>query len=178
MRAMLIVLNGTSSSGKTSLARALQALARRPLLHLEADRFVPALRSAPPADHPLWNEAQARPGLVIALHEAIAAFGRHGFDVVVDGSLPTEPGLRDRCLALLRAVPETRVIAVRCATGQLRQRELARGDRPAGWAAEQVSLVYDGVDFDATVDTTNAPAEEIARRLLPMLFPLDYPDGA
>ena len=166
---MLIVLSGTSSSGKTTLARALQSLSSRPLLHLEADRFAPILRP----DHPARSDAEFRSRDVIAMHEAIAAFGRSGLDIIVDGSLPTEPGLRDSCLSVLRGVPGTRVVAVRCSIEALRSREAERGDRPVGWAEEQASIVYEGVEFDATIDTTNDSAEALARDLLQAWLPAE-----
>ena len=164
---MLIVLHGTSSSGKTSLANALLELSSHALLHLEADRFAPVLWQ----DHPAKTDPQFQVRYVAAMHEAIAAFGRRGFDVIVDGSLPTEPESRDRCLAILREVPDTRVVAVRCSVTALRRREAARSDRPKGWAEEQAEIVYEGVDFDATVDTTNASSRDLANDLLRTLFP-------
>lgn len=159
---MLIVLSGTSSSGKTSLARALQQLSSRPLLHLEADRFAPTL----PPDHPAMRDSEFRTRAAMAMHEAIAAFGRSGVDVIVDGSLPTEPDLRDRCLAILRGVPDTRVVTVRCSVVRLREREMSRGDRPIGWAEESAEAIYGGVAFDFSVDTTDASAEEVAGEVL------------
>ena len=165
--AMLIVLSGTSSSGKTSLAIAMQELSNRPLLHLEADRFAPVLRP----DHPANGDPQFRRRATVAMHEAIATFGRGGLDIIVDGSLPTEPELRDVCLAILRGVPDTRVVAVRCSVATLRQREAGRDDRPAGWAEEQAQIVYEGVNFDETTDTTNGSSHEHANTLLQRLFP-------
>ncbi len=163
---MLIVLNGTSSSGKTTLAKAMLEQSDRALLHLEADRFAPVLRLNLPA-----KDAEFRARFTLAMHEAIAAFGRSVLDIIVDGSLPTEPELRDDCLAILREVPDTRVVAVRCSVAEFRKRESARGDRPVGWAEEQAQIVYEGVDFNETIDTTNGSAREHASTLLQRLFP-------
>jgi chloramphenicol 3-O phosphotransferase len=164
---MLIVLSGTSSSGKTSLALALQTLSSRPLLHLEADRFAPTL----PPDHPALRDLEFRSRVSIAMHEAIASFGRSGLDIIVDGSLPTESDLRDRCLSILRGVSDTKVIAVRCSLEALRQRETSRSDRPQGWAEQQARTIYEGMDFDLSLDTTVTSPDELARTLLDGLFP-------
>ncbi len=164
---MLIVLSGTSSSGKTSFAAALQAISPRPLLHLEADRFAPTLRP----DHPALQDPEFRSRVVVAMHAAIAAFGRGGIDIIVDGSLPDEHDLRDRCLSILRGVPGTKVIAVRCSLERLREREAARSDRLRGWAEQQMRWIYEGVDFDFSVDTTDRPSNELAAALLASLFP-------
>jgi len=105
------------------------------------------------------------------MHEAIAAFGRSGVDIIVDGSLPTESELRDRCLSILRSVPHTKVVAVRCSLESLRQREASRSDRQQGWAQQQAETIYEGVDFDFDVDTTAASSDELATALLGGLFP-------
>jgi chloramphenicol 3-O phosphotransferase len=160
---MLIVLYGTSSAGKTSLARALQAIWPRPLLHIEADCFAPTLGPHAADDDDL------RERIVIAMHEAIAAIGRSGVDTVADGSLPGEPELRDRCLAILRGVSGTKVVAVRCAVEVLRQREAARAHPVPGWAEQQHATIYDGVEFDFSIDTTEGDARDWAQTLLDML---------
>jgi chloramphenicol 3-O phosphotransferase len=161
---MLIVLSGTSSSGKTSLARAMQRLSPRPLLHIEADRFAPA------APERVASDPDFRRRAVIAMHDAIAAYGKSGLEVIVDGSLPTERDLRDACLSVLRGVPGTRIVAVRCSVERLRQREAARSHPAPGWAEQSIPLVYDGVEFDLAVDTTDCSPEEAARELLAALF--------
>ena len=51
----IILLNGTSSSGKTTLVRALQAILPDPWLEIGIDRFVFALPKAY-LDQPLWSE--------------------------------------------------------------------------------------------------------------------------
>jgi chloramphenicol 3-O phosphotransferase len=161
---MLIVLTGTSSSGKTTLAQAIKAATQYPILHFEADQIVPALgfTSAP-------NDAY-RDTFFLSLHEAIAAFGQHGLDVLVDGSLPNEPSLRDECLRILRRVPGTKVIAVRCSVEELRRREAKRPDRPLGWAEEQALSLYENQEFDAEVDTSILAADEAARQIIQVAF--------
>jgi chloramphenicol 3-O phosphotransferase len=111
------------------------------------------------------------------MHEAIATFGRSGIDYIVDGSLPTDPELRDRCLAILRDVSDTRVIAVHCSAEQLRERERSRPDRARGWAEEQLGLVYGGVDFDGAVDTTTTTPEDAAEQPLQELFGAEASDS-
>jgi chloramphenicol 3-O phosphotransferase len=164
---MLIVLYGTSCSGKTSLAEAMQAMHREPLLLIEADRFWPTIAEGRVAK----DDADFRSRIVVAMHEAAAAFGRSGVDTIVDGSMPGEPDLRDRCLEILRELAPTKLVAVRCSVDVLRAREALRPDRVKGWAEEQSRTLYDGLDFDFTVDTTTKPADDCARDLLQTLFP-------
>jgi chloramphenicol 3-O phosphotransferase len=162
---MLIVLTGTSSSGKTTLARAIVAAADRPMLHFEADRIVPALGLS----SGLPDEYRVR--FIRTLHEAIGALGRT-LDVIVDGSLPNESILRDECIAILREVPGTRVIAVRCSTDELRRREATRQNRIAGWAEEQAQTLYDNQQFDLEVDTSELSVGDCARTVVELVFRL------
>jgi chloramphenicol 3-O phosphotransferase len=157
---MIIVLTGPSSAGKTSVASTLLALCKKPLLHLEADRFWPTLSSV----HVYDDSLRAR--IVIALHDAIATLGRNGLDVIVDGSLPTDRALHYRCLEILRSVPGTLVIGVTCSPEMLAQREATRSDRNAGWAERQSGIVFEGVELDAIVDTSHRSPDECVEELL------------
>jgi chloramphenicol 3-O phosphotransferase len=161
---VLIILSGPSSSGKTTLARAIQAVAVEPLVHLEADRFWPDM---PPG--PTGEDHTYRSRVILAVHESIATLGRSGLHVVVDGSLPMERGLHLRCIEILRSVPETRIVAVRCAAEVLRMREAARPDRTSGWAEQQLATIFHEVTFDADVDTSSSSPGDCARDLLQAL---------
>ena len=98
----VILLNGTSSSGKTTLVRALQATLPDPWLEIGIDRFVFALPKAY-LDQPLWSEVfrYVRPEgrddgpfrietgplgrrLVAGMHRTVAALANSGLDVIVD----------------------------------------------------------------------------------------------
>jgi chloramphenicol 3-O phosphotransferase len=164
---MLIVLYGTSCSGKTSLAKELQKIWPTPLLHLEADRFVPTIAEERFAD----CDGAFKARFVLTFHEAIAAFVRGGFDTIADGSMPGDADLRDRCVQILRDAGPTKLVAVRCSVETLRAREAQRPDRVKGWAEEQNRAIYDGMQFDFTVETTSKPPAECASDLLQALFP-------
>jgi chloramphenicol 3-O phosphotransferase len=163
---MLIVLSGSSSSGKTSLARAIQELSERPLLRIEADLFLSPL----PKSKSALLDAGFRERALSAMHEAIAAFGRAGFDVIVDGSLPVESHLRERCLAILRAAAPTCLVRVGCSTEVLRRREALRPDREIGWAEHSTPSIDEGMIYDIEVDTSECSPSEVAATLLSRLF--------
>ncbi|GHD58475.1 hypothetical protein GCM10017083_41490 [Thalassobaculum fulvum] len=46
MAARIVLLNGAGSAGKSSIARALQAIAATPLLHMQMDAFLEMLPAA------------------------------------------------------------------------------------------------------------------------------------
>ncbi|HEY6738283.1 MAG TPA: AAA family ATPase [Actinopolymorphaceae bacterium] len=161
---LVILLSGPSSSGKTSLARALQSRLSTPALLLEADRVFPAVPSHWPP------EGRSHADLVLAFHRSIAVWAESGFDVIVDGSLPYEDRrLRDDCLDVLSPY-DLRVIGVRCSETELTRREAVRPERrPRGWAVRQARDIHDGMRYAVEIDTTGkspeAGADEVVSRL-------------
>ena len=148
----VIVLNGASSSGKSTLAKALQARLEGPWLGVGIDTVVFALPKAY-LDLPLWGEVfryvpRARVGapfrietgelgrrLVRGLHRMVAALADEGHDVIVDHVLLEPDWLPD--LAARLDGHEVLVVGVRCPLEVLVERERERRDRTIGQAAAQ-----------------------------------------
>jgi chloramphenicol 3-O-phosphotransferase len=59
---------------------------------------------------------------------------------------------------------------VYCSILELRRREARRPDRVPGWAEQQVPILYQGQEFDLEIDTSEASAEEAARRVIRHVF--------
>ena len=161
--ASIYVLNGTSSSGKSSLARALQASMGRPIQHLQLDAF----RRMEPNDYwEAWHEqdpalvALKHAALCRAMHAALAEYARHGVDVVFDTVL----WHREDWRYLLEDLDGLSVylVGVRCGLEELTRREQARGDREVGLAAGQYKTIHTGKVYDFQVDTTHASTEQCA----------------
>ena len=159
-RALVVMLSGTSSSGKSSLARALQRRLAIPTVLAEADRTFPAV----PSEHPGWP-AQGLSGsdVVLAYHRSIAVWAECGFNLIVDGSLPYEDRrLRDACIRIFEPY-DFRMVGVRCSDAELTRREVARPEvRPTGWAVRQAKDIHDGMRYAADVDTTARSPEACA----------------
>ncbi len=159
-RGLVIFLNGTSSSGKSSIATELLRILDEPYFHLPVDAFH-AMRSRTPVPpdqlptvlHRTWQ----------GFHRAVAGMAAAGNNVVVDHVLSAEWRLRD-CLSLL--VPQDVVLVkVHCAPQELERRERGRGDRPAGLAAAQSAQVHSHGVYDVDCDTTHTTPQECARRI-------------
>lgn len=153
-----VVLSGPTSSGKTSVAVALQqrlSTPTRPFLHLEADRAYPHVPDA-------FDSSALGLQAGHAFHQSIAAYLDCGFDVIVDGALPygDEPGLQD-ALSIYRQF-RLCLVGVRCEVPELERRERARGDRVQGWARQQAADLHDGMTYDVEVDTTATSPDECA----------------
>ncbi|MCH6160571.1 chloramphenicol phosphotransferase CPT family protein [Streptomyces marispadix] len=154
----IIFLNGTSSSGKSSIARELLGILDDGVFfHMAVDGFnaMRTKRSLPQQD---LDAALRRTRM--GFHRSIAAMAEAGNDVVVDHVL-SEPWRLIDCLTVL--CPQDVVfVGVHCSREELARREEARGDRPSGLAALQYDVVHQHGDYDFECDTTARSPRECA----------------
>jgi chloramphenicol 3-O phosphotransferase len=166
----VVVLNGASSSGKTSILRQLQELFVEPFLDAGIDRFIWMLPRRY-LDRPLWDDVlglatTAGPTghrLFSAMHHAIAALSAAGSHVLADHVL-VEPAWVAECAALFAPLPAY-LVAVHCPLVILEERERSRRDRTLGQAAAQFELVHAHAHYDFEVDTPLAGPAECARAI-------------
>jgi chloramphenicol 3-O phosphotransferase len=178
----IILLNGTSSSGKTAIVRALQEILEAPFIDAGLDRFLWMLPRRY-LDRPLWDEVlglatEAGPvgqRLVSGLHHSIAALSRAGNNVVADHVLVERQWL-DECARLFGELPAL-LVGVRCPLHVLEQREAARKDRTLGQARAQFPLVHAHGIYDLEVDTSVLSAEACALQIKRRLEARGFPDA-
>lgn len=169
-QAQVIVLNGGSSSGKSGIARCLQAVLPDPWLTVGIDTFIRALpghlqTSAAGIEIGPGGDVVIGPAfrmLEAAWMAGVAAMARAGGRVIIDdvflGGAATQRRWRDALGALT-----VLWVGVRCQASVATGRETARADRVTGLAASQADLVHRGVVYDVQVDTTGKEAMECAR---------------
>jgi chloramphenicol 3-O phosphotransferase len=167
MTIRVIILNGGSSSGKTSIARSLQALLPQPWLAFGIDDFVDAL---PAKMHSADDGIQFAPDgavsvgadfrtLEAAWMTGVAATARAGANVIIDDVFLGGTASQQRWEQALGDV-DVLWVGVRCDSAAAAAREAQRGDRTPGMAAQQADIVHEGVHYDLEVDTTDtAPAD-------------------
>ncbi len=185
MTGTVLFVNGASSSGKTSLCRALQAIWPRALALVGIDTLISML----PAPYTGFgehaeqgypfktvSEPEGRPLTIArtgpigrALNRRLADFtaglAADGVDVVVDHVTLEPEDLDDFAERLDPA--RSWLIGVRCAPDVLALREKARGDRVHGLAAEQAARVHAGRwRADLTLDSTATPTHVLAQAVL------------
>jgi chloramphenicol 3-O phosphotransferase len=155
----LVLLNGPSSSGKTTLAKSVVARLRTPWLVLPVDLFH-QVRTRPDAHltDRQWQDVFHRTRA--AYHRALVGAAACGCDVLGDHVL-SEPWRLDDLLGLSVGL-DVLLVHVTCDPAELRRREKNRGDRDPGTARAQQRQVFAHGDCDLTVDTTHGPDEPTA----------------
>ena len=171
----LIVLNGTSSSGKTSLAVELQSLAADlQLIHLQLDAF----RAMEPPGYWSKDHREQAPqrieALCRAINKASAEFARCGQNVILDHVLTPQA-----CSYMLDDLIGHQVLFVKvaCSVEELERREALRKDRTVGLAKSQLESVHTACSYDFEVDTTVRSAAVLARELAAWLRSLPFPEA-
>lgn len=181
---MIILLNGTSSSGKTMISKALSLISPTPFVHTGIDMIY----SIMPTDY-INSGARSDEGFKIVKDENdqerpvkvnFGPFGQKvrdcspqitklisdaGIDMIVDEVL-----IGDRFLTgyiQLLDHSQTYFIGVTCELETLKERELMRPERANGLAEGQYKVVHEPNRFyDLMVDTTSASPFECAKQIL------------
>jgi chloramphenicol 3-O phosphotransferase len=164
----IVILNGASSAGKTSIVRELQRTLPQTWL---ADGIDVLLELLPPAlrDNEAGLKFTSDRSFTVgpelrrverAWMRSIATLAR-GVNVFIDDVFLGGAASQQRWNDALAGVPH-RFVGVRCAREVLLAREHARGDRHVGSAADQFERVHDGVTYDFEVDTTSMSTAECA----------------
>ncbi len=163
------MLNGGSSSGKSQILRCLQDVLPDPWLAAAIDSLVDALPASlrtsdgiDIADDGTVSVGSAFRELEAAWMAGMAAMARAGAHLIVDDVFLGGAASQERWRVALDGL-DVLWVGVRCDPLVATAREVARGDRPIGMAAQQASLVHDGVVYDLEVDTTGTGALECAR---------------
>ena len=163
----VIFLNGVSSSGKTSIAKALQSRLPDPYLHMQLDSFEDMVPDR-------YDEAGAFawevmfPNLLSGFHHSIAALASAGNNLIVDHVMVYREGWHSsliECAYLLMPF-RAYLFGVQCDLAELERREIARGDRFIGTAARQFAPVHHYGTYDLQVDTTHNSAQTCATQIL------------
>jgi chloramphenicol 3-O phosphotransferase len=160
----IIFLHGASSSGKSTLGRAIQMKADRPFWRLSID--VLRDHGVLPMDRFrsgefVWRDL--RPAFFDGFHASLVAYARAGNDLIVEHILE-HPSWLATLATMLRGI-DVYFVGVHCPPDELSRREALRGDRPAGSAVADFERIHVGIRYDLEVDTTR-PADENARIVL------------
>lgn len=168
----IILLNGASSSGKSSIGRALLPLLADPWFFIPVDA-IGEMRST--VHTRLLGDAEIDDMLRrtrLGYHRAVAALASAGNHVIMDYPLSERWRLTELLTTL--AGYDVTLVEVRCSADELDRRERERGDRPVGLARSQTTVYAHG-DCDIAVDTTSTGPDECARLIVQRLDALPSP---
>lgn len=170
----IIFLNGTSSSGKTTLLKALQNSLPEPFLDMGIDRFIWMMPKRY-LNRPLWDEVlgkatragQAGHILFSGMHHAIAAAARAGNHILADHVF-VEKRWVEECAQLFAGM-NAYLVGIQCPLEVLEQRERERADRTLGQARAQFPVIHKYVQYDLEVDTSRNTPEECTQKIVERL---------
>jgi chloramphenicol 3-O phosphotransferase len=165
-----MVLNGGSSSGKSGIARCLQAVLSDPWLAVGDDMLIQAMPAAMQTskagiEFTADGQVNVGPGfrrLEAAWMDGVAAMARAGARVIVDAIFLGGAVSQQRWQKALAGL-DVLWVAVKCDSAVAAGRELARGDRVRGMAVSQAEMVHRGVVYDVEVDTAHTESLACAR---------------
>jgi chloramphenicol 3-O phosphotransferase len=175
----IIYLNGPSSSGKTTLAKALQNSFSDPYLHVGLDKIIGFMPekinnweggfaplgfswkpSTDPTGHPIY-QIQMGPfakKITRSLKDISFLLASQGYNLIIDdvafGAIEVEEWKK-----ILKHYPVL-YVGVTTPLAILEERERARGDRFLGSARGQYFKVHENISYDLEIDTHHQSIKE------------------
>ncbi len=145
--AEIIFLHGASSSGKSTIARALQARIEKPFWHISIDHLresgvLPLMRFRK-GDFD-WRRSRA--AFFHGFHMSLAAYANAGNNLILEHILEGEGWIE--LLQTLFRPHDVFFVAVHCPLDVLIDREAKRGDRPKGSAKHDYETIHVGRRYD------------------------------
>jgi chloramphenicol 3-O phosphotransferase len=182
----IVFLNGTSSSGKTTLSLALQDRLEEPWLHLALDQF----RDGMPGRFRGLNSPAGTPGamglnvvpvvtdegaytdiqfgcmgnrMLRGMRRAIAAMAHSGNNIIIDDIIMNDQFLQDYLVAMegLNVI----FVGVRCPLPIINERERQRPGRFPGTAVGHFASTHAHKIYDIEVDTSVLSPETCAGKI-------------
>lgn len=160
----IIILNGVSSSGKTTLSKALQNALIEPYIVLSIDNFI-SMMPERLIENDLGNTVYKSQSI---LHQTIKLLSDMGMNVIVDNVMLSYFRTLNECVDLLHDYPVL-LVHVKCPLHELRRREQERGDRNIGQGEEQLDDLRPQDLYDITVDTFAQTTEDCVNAITEML---------
>jgi chloramphenicol 3-O phosphotransferase len=169
---LIVFLNGTSSSGKTSISMELKNQKEIPFDHLSIDDFFRNyfdFINNKFSDNEPTKEVDNIGQIIFdpigsVYYATIKLFSEMGLNVIVDTVFDNDKRFND-FLDVLFDYP-TLFVGVICSKEELTRREQIRGDREIGLANSQYDKIYSFNEYDLEVNTEELSPTECAEKIL------------
>ncbi|PQV64657.1 chloramphenicol 3-O phosphotransferase [Abditibacterium utsteinense] len=149
----IILLNGASSSGKSTLSKALQAELDKPFWHFSIDHLM-AAKTLPTqrieqGDF-AWDDMRSQ--FFEGFHHCLPALAHAGNNLIVEHIVETK-GWMQRLLNILEPL-DVFYIGIHCPLPELERREIERGDRKIGEARGDYEVTHTFGIYDLEINST------------------------
>jgi len=173
----IIFLNGVTSSGKTSIAKAIQKMATEHFYHISNDMFhnlqweMACPQHAKHEDTRSFVEnAHTAESIVFMYHHASTS-ASYGKNIIVDGMLFETAAFVEQfgktsCEMLRHIFAEQSIFMVEvfCPLAECKRRNILRGDRHENQSHKQDMIMNKTVKYDFRVDTSVDSTETCAKK--------------
>ena len=161
----MIVLNGATSAGKSTLTLAAQQLFPIPLMRFSFDLFIdgdilPLARVR--TGEFAWSTM--RPSVLGGFYQCLPVLARAGNNLILDYIVESKEDLAN-LLRLLNGL-DVFFVGLHCSLEELERREAARGNRPRGEARNDLKIVHKWTTYDLELNSEEATVEDNATQLL------------
>ena len=174
MQPQLILLNGTSSAGKSSIVKCLREKLHAPYLEIGLDKYLymlPDRYLKPPLWEQVWGHSKCAGDLgnklISGMHHSWLAMINAGNFVIADHVLIEKKWVEE--IAHLFHDQTAYFIGVLCPLDIVEKRELERQDRTLGSARTQFPLVHKYAQYDLTIDSSVMTPEQAAEKIIHFL---------
>ena len=160
----IIIINGPSSSGKTTLALAAQKQFDIPFLRFSFDLFLD--NQVLPMDqirNGMFSWDAMRPPVFTGIHQCLPALATAGNNLIFDHIIESKSWLEN----LLQSISKLDVffVGLHCSLPELERREAIRGNRRSGEARTDFETVHSITTYDLEINSEN-DVEENANLLI------------
>jgi chloramphenicol 3-O phosphotransferase len=151
----IILIHGASSSGKTTLARALQQRLDEPFWHFSIDHLREA--GALPLERIRAGDfdwPKLRPSFFEGFHRCLPVLAEAGNNLIVEHIVETEAWMT-RLVGLLARF-DVFFVSLRCSLPELERREMERRDRRIGEALNDFRSIPEFAAYDLELNSTES----------------------
>lgn len=181
----VVILNGPSAVGKSSIIKAFQDKQDTLWLGMGIDSLFVGVMAMKYMLDPKYNVMQGFPTedaggklftlyigpegqkIIKGMNHAIAAYARAGNNVIVD-YITYDPAWITDLQNSLRGI-KTIYVGVTASLETIQQREKARGTSPEGHGRSLYESVHKGWDYDLTINTDNITPDDAAKQIIQYL---------
>jgi len=156
----IIIINGPSSSGKTTLALALQKQLDSPFIRFSFDLFLE--HKAFPTDqikNGTFSWESMRLSVFKGIHQCLPALATAGNNIIFDHIIETKTWLHH--LISLISDLDVFFVGLHCSLPELERREIQRGNRHKGEARQDFQTVHSITSYDLELNSENSLEDNV-----------------